>query len=138
MQVLPVQGIFIACSSYKRCKNLQLRIYAHTYLQHNYSWLCFTLQISIKCILLNCLSHQHTIYVRTIYRYTIASIMCIYNISGQAHVCGALTKLNILSTSFWPLLSCLTYGTAHGLMSYSRVWIHGTRMPHMSEPIARV
>ena len=39
------------------------------------------------------------------YRYTIASIMWIYNILGQAHVCGALTKLNVLLTSLWSLLS---------------------------------
>ena len=31
----------------------------------------------------------------------IVSTMCIYNILGQAHVCGALTKLNVL----WSLLS---------------------------------
>ena len=77
--------------------------YVHMYLQHNHSRLCFTLQSSIGGSLLNCLSHQRTVYVRTMYPYTITSITCICNILGQEHMCGTLTKLNILLTSLWPL-----------------------------------
>ena len=79
--------------------------YVHTYLKHNYSRLCFTLQSSIRGALLNCLSHQRTIYVCTMYRYAIAGITRICNILGQEHVCDALTKLNVLLTLLWPLLS---------------------------------
>ena len=41
----------------------------------------------------------------SMYHYPIAGITCIYNILGQAHVCGALKKLNVLLTLLWPLLS---------------------------------
>ena len=36
-------------------------------------------------------------YAHTMYCYTSADITCICNILGQEHVCGMLTKLNILN-----------------------------------------
>ena len=48
--------------------------------------------------------HHLRTYYPSMYHYTIACVTCIY-ILGQAHVCGALTKLNVLLTSLWPLLS---------------------------------
>ena len=89
-------------------KNPQLPTYIATYLQHN-SRLCFTLQISIDASFWIAYhisapsTYVHTYVLSQYVPYTIASITCIYNILGQAHMCGALTKLNVLWSLYYKL-----------------------------------